>query len=256
MSPRFPLILSLSKDARWLRSPKMQVRRSAIAAALLAFVLAGLSCNAANAANDDVVLDGLSALSQLDPQNYRDIGLMRTTDTLPNSSRRTAVANLTCAAAVYVMIERGRGQASAMIDDFYIDPRLHGGRSPGARRPDYVSADLAIDPAVIESGLRAGQPVVLRGSGGPLGQHFVLAIGLVRDEAGGRYLIVLDPWPAPGEIMPKPDVRLDLASSPLRHPDIPGLVFAKMRRVSGAPFPLVPAEAAAETGTAEQAVGE
>ncbi len=238
MPPGFSLILSLSKDARWLCSPKMHARRSAIAAAL-AVALAALSCRELGAATDDVLLDDLFALSQLDPRNYRDIGLMRTTDTLPNSSKRTAVANLACAAAVYVMIERGRGKVSAMIDDFYIDPRLHGGRSPGARRPDYVGADLAIDRAAIEAELGAGQPVVLRGTGGPLGQHFVLAIGLARDEAGNRHLIVLDPWPAPGEITPKPEVRLHLASSLLRHPDIPGLVFDRMRRVSGPPFPFV-----------------
>jgi hypothetical protein len=188
---------------------------------------------------------------------------MRTTDTLPNSSRRTAVANLTCAAAVYVMIERGRGQALAMIDDFYIDPRLHGGRSPGARRPDYVSADFAIDPGLIEAELRAGQPVVLHGVGGPLGKHFVLAVGLARDTTGGRHLIVLDPWPAPGEIMPKPEVRIDLTSSRLRHPDIAGLVFEKMRRVSGTPFPLAATGADAadpatrtDAGIAEQAGSE
>jgi hypothetical protein len=127
------------------------------------------------------------------------------------------------------------------IDDFYIDPRLHGGRSPGARRPDYVSADLAIDRTIIESELRAGRPVVLRGSGGPLGQHFVLAVGLAQGKTGGRHLIVLDPWPVPGEIAPKPDVRIDLGSPSLRHPDIAGLIFEKMRRVSGAPFPLAAA---------------
>jgi hypothetical protein len=232
----------------------MRSLRSTIAIALLAFACVVVPCRDADATGDDVLLGGFVALSQLDPQNYRDLGLMRTTDTLPNSSQRTAVANLTCAAAVYVMIERGRGQASAMIDDFYIDPRLHGGRSPGARRPDYVGTDLSIDPALIESELRSGQPVVLRGAGGPLGQHFVLAVGLARDETGGRHLIILDPWPAPGEIMPKPEVRLDLASSPLRHPDIPGLVFDRMRRVTGAPFPLSTGDAAA--GTAERAVIE
>jgi hypothetical protein len=227
----------------------MRSLRGTIAIALLAFACIIAPWRDAGAASDDVILDDLNALSQLDPQNYRDIGLMRTTDTLPNSSKRTAVANLTCAAAVYVMIERGRGQAAAMIDDFYIDPRLHGGRSPGAIRPDYVSADLALDPALIESELRAGQPVVLRGIGGPLGQHFVLAIGLAQDETGGRHLIVLDPWPAPGEIMPKPEVHLDLATSPLRHPDIPGLVFDRVRRVTGSPFPLVAAETADQAGT-------
>jgi hypothetical protein len=230
--------------------PVQRAFYNAIPAAVLAAACLIAPWNDVNAATDDVILDGLSALSQLDPRNYRDIGLMRTTDTLPNSSKRTVVANLSCAAAVYVMIERGRGQASAMIDDFYIDPRRHGGRSPGAIRPDYVSADLAIDPALIEFELRAGRPVVLHGFGGPLGKHFVLAVGLARGEAGGRHLIVLDPWPAPGEIMPKPEVRLDLASSPLRHPDIPGLVFDKMRRVSGTPFPLAAAEA--DAGTAGQ----
>jgi hypothetical protein len=230
----------------------MRSLRGIVAIALLAFVCVMAPCRDVDAASDDVSLGGLVALSQLDPQNYRDLGLMRTTDTLPNSSKRTTVANLTCAAAVYVMIERGRGQASAMIDDFYIDPRLHGGRSPGARRPDYVSTDLSIDVAFIEAELRAGQPVVLRGAGGPLGQHFVLAVGLARDETGGRHLIVLDPWPAPGEIVPKPEVRLDLASSPLRHPDIPGLMFDRMRRVTGTPFPpLVAVEAVAGQAGAE-----
>jgi hypothetical protein len=230
----------------------MRFLSAAIAIALLALACVMAPCRKVDAASEDVILDGLTALSQLDPENYRDLGLMRTTDTLPNSSKRTAVANLTCAAAVYVMIERGRGQPSAMIDDFYIDPRLHGGRSPGARRPDYVGSDLAIHPGLIESELRAGQPVVLRGVGGPLGQHFVLAIGLTKDESGVRHLIVLDPWPAPGGIMPKPEVRLDLAAPPLHHPDIPGLVFDKMRRVSGPPFPLVAPEDA-DARTAEQA---
>jgi hypothetical protein len=224
----------------------------AIRAALLAFACLAAPWGGAGA-TDDVVLQGLSALSQLDARNYRDRGLMRATDTLPNSSRRTTVANLSCAAAVYVMIERGRGHAAAMIDDFYIDPRLHGGRSPGARRPDYVGADLAIDRALIEAELRAGRPVVLHGSGGPLGKHFVLAVGLTQGVAGGRQLIVLDPWPAPGQTLPKPDVRLDLSAARLRHPDIPGLVFDKMRRVAGDPFPL--ATATAGSAASEQAAG-
>ena len=117
-----------------------------IRAALLAFECLVAPCGQAGAASDYVLLDGLSALSQLDPHNYRDIGL-------------------------------------------------------------------------------------------------------ALDTTGGRHLIVLDPWPAPGEIMPKPEVRLDLASSPLRHPDIPGLVFDRMRRVSGSPFPFVAVETAEQAGT-------
>jgi len=214
----------------------MRILQHGIGAALLA--VACLAAPGAGAATDEVRLAGLEALSQLDPRNYRDLGLMRTTDTLPNSDSRTAVANLACAATVYVMIERARGNDSAMVDDFYIDPRKHGGRSPGARRPDYVGADRAIDPALLEAELRAGRPVVLHGFGGPLGKHFVLAVGWAQDAAGGRHLIVLDPWPAPGEIMPKPEIRIAVAAVPLRHPDIAGLVFDKMRRVSGPPFPL------------------
>jgi hypothetical protein len=228
-------------------------RASAIRVALLAFACLAAPWGGGVAAADDVILNGLSAVSQLDARNYRDVGLMRATDTLPNSSRRTAVANLSCAAAVYVMIERARGHAAAMIDDFYIDPRLHGGRSPGARRPHYVGADIPIDSALIEAELRAGRPVILHGSGGPLGKHFVLAVGFMEGAAGGRQLIILDPWPAPGQTLPKPDVRLDLAAVRLRHPDIPGLVFDKMRRVAGAPFPLATAiagSAASESAAA------
>jgi hypothetical protein len=214
-------------------------RASAIRAALLVFAcLAVPWSHGVAAAPDDVILHGPSAISQLDARNYRDLGLMRATDTLPNSSRRTTVANLSCAAAVYVMIERARGHAAAMIDDFYIDPRLHGGRSPGARRPDYVGVDLVIDRALIEAELRAGRPVVLRGTGGPLGQHFVLVVGLAQGAPDGRQLIVLDPWPAPGQTTPKPEVRIDFTSPSLRRPDIAGLVFDKMRRVGGTPFPL------------------
>jgi hypothetical protein len=215
--------------------------RTAICAILLALACLAMPPGKAGAASGDVVLVGPRPLSQLDPRNYRDLGLMLATDTLPNSTRRTTVANLACAAAVYVMIERARGHAAAMIDDFYIDPRLNGGRSPGARRPDYVSADIAVDRTIIESELGAGRPVVLRGSGGPLGQHFVLAVGLAAAETGSRHLIVLDPWPAPGEVAPRPDVRIDFTSSSLRHPDIAGLVFERMRRVSGSPFPLAAA---------------
>jgi hypothetical protein len=48
-----------------------------------------------------------------------------------------------------------------------------------------------------------------------------------------------------------PDVRIDFTSPSLRHPDIVGPVFEKMRRVAGAPFPL----ASTTTGSVASAIG-
>jgi hypothetical protein len=109
---------------------------------------------------------------------------------------------------------------AAMVDDFYQV-------GPGAIRPAVVSGDVAFDSAQVVRALRARQPVVLHGYGGPLWEHFVLAVGF--EISGGRLSITaLDPYPLGGGIGPRPPINIDGATG--RHPDF-DVKFASMRLV-------------------------
>lgn len=119
-----------------------------------------------------------------------------------------------------------------MIDDFYFDPRLFGGVSRAPRRPDYVGKDSAVNAATVESQLRSGHPVVLHGEGGPLGHHFVLAVGLTYRGDGSARIVALDPLPngnagGPGQ-------RIEIDPAVMTHPSL-AVVFKSMRLVAPPP---------------------
>lgn len=197
---------------------------------VLALVLVFCSIQAPAENTAPIILDNYPLLSQKDPANYRDQSLLTVSDTLDD--RKVLVPNLACAATVYTMLERGRsGNTSAMIDDFYPDPRKYNGNSPGARRPDYVGADVDIDPAQIVRSLQQKQPVVLHGYGGPLKHHFVLAVGLSTSSSAQRQLIALDPFPGNDLDKPGRRIEINLDNSPIVHPVLKEITFKQMRLV-------------------------
>ena len=111
-------------------------------------------------------LDEFPLLSQRNPGNYRDVSVMTVKEPVTGTTRVEEVQNLACLATVYTMIERGQGKIVS-IDDYYPDPRKHGGDTQGPSRLPYVGPDEPIDFEKIEEALRAGQPTILRGDGGP-----------------------------------------------------------------------------------------
>lgn len=165
-------------------------------------------------------------LSQKDPKNYRDQTVMTALD------GTKMVQNLACLATCYVMLERFRGNSKSFVDDFYPDPRLSGGSTSGARRPSYVGSDVPITLNILVEDLRDGHPVILHATNGPLGEHFVLCVGLDGDTAQ-PLAVCWDPWPAAGSNAPGQRVLLSVGASPIRHPNISGMTFSMMRRTDG-----------------------
>ncbi len=182
------------------------------------------------AASLSTVLEKYPLLFQKDPKNYCDQSLLQVYDTLPDKSRKELVPNLACAATIYTMLERGRGNQNAMIDDFYIDPRKHGGDGPGARRPEYVGADIEIDSNRILQSLQEKQPVILHGYGGPLLEHFVLVVGSQTD-AAERRLVAFDPYPGSDRDEPGKQIEIKVANGVMSHPTLSSVVFRNMRMV-------------------------
>jgi hypothetical protein len=180
-----------------------------------------------------VQLSQYPLLSQKDPANYRDPSLLTVQDSLPSGVGKATVPDLACAATVYVMLERGRGNPQAMIDDFYPDPRKFNGNSPGAKRPAYVGSDVSIDPQQVIALLKSGQPVVLHGFGGPLKEHFVLAVGFNTDADGKEILTALDPYSGKDSDKPGKQIEISIGAGLLVHPIYSDIVFQKMRSVTG-----------------------
>lgn len=174
-------------------------------------------------------------LSQKDAKNFRDDTLLLLTDSVNvgNDVRQERIPNLTCAAAVYAMIARARGDKQAMIDDFYEDPRKYGGNGPGAKRPTWVSADVELSVERIIGELDAGRPVILHGFGGPLQEHFVLVVG--RDaQTSPPSLVIYDPYPGKTADTPGQKLSISTGDATLRHPSYSDISFLKMRLVSDA----------------------
>ncbi|MEK7676918.1 MAG: carboxypeptidase-like regulatory domain-containing protein [Verrucomicrobiota bacterium] len=117
-----------------------------------------------------------------------------------------------------------------MIDDFYIDPRKHGGDGPGARRPEYVGADIEIDSNRILQSLQEKQPVILHGYGGPLLEHFVLVVGSQTD-AAERRLVAFDPYPGSDRDQPGKQIEIKVVNRAMSHPTLSSVVFRNMRMV-------------------------
>ena len=179
---------------------------------------------------DHTMLKQYPLISQKDPKYYRDKSLLTTYDAVPGSTKKALVPDLACAATIYTILEHGLGNPDAVIDDFYVDPRKHDGSGPGAKRPDYVGADVAIDAATIEKSLKQGRPIILHGYGGPLAEHFVLAVGLKVANNGKRDLIAIDPYPGKDEVRPGRKVYIDLDAHAVKHPSLP-IAFTEVRPV-------------------------
>ena len=199
---------------------------------LLWLVGFGIARGADNSAQS-VLLSQYPLLSQKDPGNYRDQSLLTVQDSLPGGTGTAVVPNLACAATVYTMLERGRGNHQAMIDDFYPDPRKFNGNSPGATRPAYVGGDVTLDQQQILTSLKSGQPIVLHGFGGPLKEHFILAVGFKTDADGKQTLMAFDPYPGNDSDKPGKQIEISLGAMPIVHPIYSSIVFQKMRVVAG-----------------------
>lgn len=186
--------------------------------------------NESDVAKGETHLRVFPLLSQKDPASYRDANFRLLQDSSLSGPR--PVWQLACLATVYTMIERGLGRHDAMIDDWYEDPRQHGGDGPGARRPSYVSASQALEIDEVSTALDANRPTILQATGGPLGQHFVLVVG-IDGEGDNRKFIALDPWPGQATLANAPGRRIHIPitePTPM-HPLIANLQFTQMRMV-------------------------
>jgi len=184
---------------------------------------ASLQCSVA----ETVILE-FPALSQKNPANYRDRTVLDVPDAIGGGTQ--PVKNLACLATVYTMIERGAGNASAMIDDFYPDPREYGNNTAGATRPAYITGDLPYDAQRIIASLSAHLPVVLHGYGGPLKEHFALIVGYRKDHSATTFL-VLDPWPCDGMMAEGTVLEIPVNGVELKHPSFKAMSFTQIREV-------------------------
>ncbi len=174
--------------------------------------------------SDSIRLTDYPLMSQLDPKSYRDPDFMNVPDTIAGSSKTVEIKKLACLATVYAIIARGRGEKK-YVDDFYIDPRKPGANGEDARRPAWVESESTLNAEQVRQALQQGTPVILHGVGGPLKEHFVLAIGINRKE-----IIAIDPWPS-SENDPKGSlIRVRLGTDRLAHPNLP-ITFTKMRNI-------------------------
>lgn len=145
---------------------------------------------AASQANTErVLLRQYPLLSQMDPANYSDATFAEKIDTALTGEAQP-VKNLACAATVYTMLARGRGDQSATVDQFY---KI----GDGAIAPQYVGEKQPFEGTRVLDALKQQRPVVLVGEGGPLGSHYVLAVGFERT-AERTVITALDPWPSTG----------------------------------------------------------
>jgi hypothetical protein len=170
------------------------------------------------AAAGDVLLTQYPILAQRDQTLYDPAGLAETRYWYAGSSQ--PVKHLACLATVYLMLERGRGEPDAMITSDSFDATYD------AINPGYVEqADIAFSGQRFVSELQAGRPVVLHATGGLLGHHFLLGIGIRRGPGGSWIGIANDPWFGTR-------IELDLAQSAPVHPSLADTVFTKMRLVN------------------------
>ena len=183
----------------------------------------------ANEKTEEVKLAGFPALSQLNPDLYRDKSVMTALDSVDSTgAKKEQVKNLACLATVYTMISWSRGDPRK-IDDFYQDPREHEGNGPGAVPPKWVGGNAPLDIQALRAELDKKRPVILVGEGGPLKKHFVLAIGL-RTSAGNTSILALDPWPAGGPKSKGREIEVTRQGKAWKHPDL-DITFTAMRRV-------------------------
>jgi len=88
---------------------------------------------------------------------------------------------------------------------------------------------LVVERIVLE--LEKGRPVILHGFGGPLGEHFLLAVGFTMAEPGRGKLVAIDPYPGRDVNVPAQKIEFDLAEPRLQHPVFSDIKFGKMRLI-------------------------
>lgn len=206
----------------------------------------------------DVVLHQFPLLSQVDRANYEPgsplYDYWDTVDNVNDPTMTRPVWKLACLATVYTMLERGTGGPNHAIDKFYRKGKGGGGIPDNLTHVTVEGRDVerAINPREIADAIRNSMPVILKGKGGELGQHFVLVVGVALDGYGGvRELIINDPWPRGGE-GPAQQNRIP-AASVINYP-YAGVTFEKMRMVSRKivePPPLPPSTASPATVSME-----
>jgi hypothetical protein len=146
-----------------------------------------------------VRLPNYAPLCQRDLANYSNPDAATECDFLYPSGPLVTVMNQSCLSTVYAMLERGRGNAHAMIDHFYV-------KGDGPVRPSYVGEDTGIDFKSVHISIQLGQPVVLHGYGGPLREHYALATGTVTSGKETIHILALDPWTG-AEILVDPKTK-------------------------------------------------
>lgn len=162
----------------------------------------------------DVTLEEYPLLAQRDVSLYEPAEFANEVD----ATLGVPVKHLACLATVYLMLERGRGTTDAMISSQTFD------MDNGAVNPGYVSPDTQLDSLRVVQEIQAGRPVVLHAVGGPLGHHFVLAVGLRQGRDGSWIVQSNDPWY--GE-----RIELGLTDAEPQHPSLEGLRFTMMRLI-------------------------
>ena len=171
-------------------------------------------------------------LSQKDPAAYKaNSPLLTARDTTdnPNNPGQTApVTYLACAATVYTMIERGLGRANATIDDVYV---IGPGAVPSRLKTVAVGSMESIDYQKIRASLAAGVPVVLKGTGGPLGSHYALLVAIEMKDGKAVAVTIYDPWPGKDKASPGRRVPLAVTSTTIAYAQI-GVTFSQMRLAS------------------------
>ena len=162
----------------------------------------------------NILLSEYPMLSQFDRNIYDPPSLADTVN--PATGIRTDWEG--CLATVYVMLARGRGNASAKITESMYST---GGMM---LRPDYVRMEVRYEPKVVIREIENGRPVILHGFRGTEVEHFMLAVGVRWDGAGSGQLIVYDPA--------LPDAIEFNAEDPApEHPRHPGNTITHMRLV-------------------------
>lgn len=190
---------------------------------------------------DSFLLERFPLLSQRDPQSYRDPDTAQRLDcadpTRPTGAREP-IERLAGLATVHAMIARGLGVPAATVEDFRPAPTEGAACGPGTDSgalPRLAgvapAAEEPLDWAAVERELRAGRPVLLWGSGGPAGRHVVLAVGLGRDERGGRTVLANDPWPGLVETRASERIAILAEGHSWVHPRLFGVRFATMQRL-------------------------
>jgi len=135
--------------------------------------------------SEPILLDRYPIVGQHESASYASWDFATSSDHL--YGKIFQVRQLACAAAVYVMLDRGRagGNPESVIETFYEI-------GPGARLPPWMGPRQSLSiPRIVES-LRSGFPILIRGKRGNR-PHFMLIVGC---DSGTEVFYANDPLDA------------------------------------------------------------